>query len=297
MAEQSSFFNAIINNGVPDRTYKAEVFARFFSSFIGNGVFPNPATNLQVVGLDNNMTVRVKAGLGWINGYFYENTDDLVLSVDNADGVLNRIDRVVLRLDFFNREIRLYIKKGTFATNPIPSVITRDADVYELAIADIRVNAGVISITQSNITDLRLNTELCGIVKGTIEEIDTSEIYSQIQTHMQETGLEMNAWVEEAKDFFTNEFNTWFDTIKGALDGDVAGNLLNEINKLKEAIEGMELTSTKVTRPGGKTVEESIAANETSIQNAQNDIQNLQNELSGQRQRLINTQIEIRKLL
>lgn len=272
MAEQSSFFNAIINNGVPDRTYKAEVFARFFSSFIGNGVFPNPATNLQVVGLDNNMTVRVKAGLGWINGYFYENTDDLVLSVDNADGVLNRIDRVVLRLDFFNREIRLYIKKGTFATNPIPSVITRDADVYELAIADIRVNAGVISITQSNITDLRLNTELCGIVKGTIEEIDTSEIYSQIQTHMQETGLEMNAWVEEAKDFFTNEFNTWFDTIKGALDGDVAGNLLNEINKLKEAINNMELTSSNVKRPDGSTVEAALSEHKTIILDLQKQL-------------------------
>ncbi len=177
--EQSSFFNAVINNGIPDRVYKAEVFARFFSSFIGNGVFPNPATNLNVVGLNNNMTITVKEGKAWINGYFYENTDDLILDISNADGVLNRIDRIVARLDFFNREIRTYVKKGSFATNPIAPAIQRDADIYELAIADIRVN-----ITQANITDLRLNKELCGIVTGTIEEIDTTTLYNQLQAHI-----------------------------------------------------------------------------------------------------------------
>ena len=273
--EKSSFFNAVINNDIPDRLYKAEEFARFFSSFIGNGVFPNPATNLNVVGLNNNMTITVKEGKAWINGYFYENTNDLILEISNADGVLNRIDRVVIRLDFLNREIRTYVKKGSFATNPIAPAVQRDADIYELAIADIRVNAGTINITQANITDLRLNKELCGIVKGTIEEIDTTTLFNQLQAYIQEKSLDMQTWIDEAKEFFTNDFNIWFEGIKDILDENTAGNLLNEINKLKEAIEGMELTSTKVTRPNGETVEESIAANETSIQEANTTLENL----------------------
>lgn len=285
--EKSSFFNAVINNDIPDRLYKAEEFARFFSSFIGNGVFPNPATNLNVVGLNNNMTITVKEGKAWINGYFYENTNDLILDISNADGVLNRIDRIVVRLDFLNREIKTYVKKGSFATNPIPPAIQRDADIYELAIADIRVNAGSINITQANITDLRLNKELCGIVKGTIDEIDTTTLFNQLQAHIQEKSLSMDTWLNETKVYFENDFNIWFESIKDILDENTAGNLLNEINKLKEAMEGMELTSTKVTRPNGKTVEESIYANETSIQEANTNITNLQNELTGQKQKAI----------
>lgn len=236
MAEQSSFFNAVIQNGVPDRIYKAEIFARFFSSFIGNGVFPNPATGLQVVSIDNNMTVKVKMGKAWINGYYYENSDDLILNIDNADGVLHRIDSVVLRLDFINREIKTYVKKGVFSSSPLSPNLVRDSSMYELCIANIRVNAGVLSISQSNITDTRLNNELCGIVTQTVNTIDTTELYRQLQEAISEKGISMDTWIEEAKEFFTNDFNTWFDGIKGALDGDIAGNLLNKINDLEQKV-------------------------------------------------------------
>lgn len=36
--EKSSFFNSVSH----DRTYKAEDWAEYFASFIGNGVFPRP---------------------------------------------------------------------------------------------------------------------------------------------------------------------------------------------------------------------------------------------------------------
>lgn len=90
--ERSSFFNAVIDqNGIPDRSYLAEDFARYFSTFIGNGVFPNPANQLQVVAVDDNMQIRIKAGFAWINGYMYENTDDYIFKLYPADGVLNNV--------------------------------------------------------------------------------------------------------------------------------------------------------------------------------------------------------------
>ena len=280
--EKSSFFTSL--NG--DRRYKSSDFAEYFKTFIGNGVFPNPSTNLQATA-NEDMTVTILPGYAWINGYMYANTDSLNLIIENSDSVLNRIDRVVVRLDFLNREIKTYVKKGSFATSPIAPNIQRDADVFELAIADININAGAIKITQSDIKDLRLNKEVCGIVKGTIDEIDTTTLYKQLEAYIEEKSLDMQTWIKQAKDFFTNDFNTWFDSIKGALDGDVAGNLLNEINKLKEAIESMELTSIKVTRPNGKTVEESILENEASIQKNNEDILNLQNELRGTKEKAL----------
>ena len=53
--EKSSFFNSVSH----DRTYKAEDWAEYFASFIGNGVFPVPSTGLQVVANDG-MQLNVK---------------------------------------------------------------------------------------------------------------------------------------------------------------------------------------------------------------------------------------------
>ena len=281
--ENSSFFNAIIQNGVPDRLYKADMFASYFSSFIGNGVFPNPSTNLQVVATDNNMTVRVKAGKAFINGYYYNNDDDLILTIDNADGILHRIDSIVIRLDFINREIKAYVKKGTFSNSPNKPELQRDDDRYELCLADIKINAGAIKITQSNINDNRLNSELCGLVTGTVDQVDTTTLYNQLQAHIEEKSIDMKNWIEEAKEYFSNwlsttqteyndNFNSWFDEIKGTLEGDVAGNLLVKINELEEVVNNLDLVASKVTMSDGNTVEDAITANKTSILSLQSEL-------------------------
>ena len=280
MAQKSSFFNAVINNGVPDRVYKAEEFADYFSSFISNGVFPNPGTNLQVKS-NSDMTVVVNPGKAWINGYYYINTDNLILSIDNADGVLKRIDRVVVRLDYIERNITCNIKKGSFASDANAPILQRDVDAYELCIAEIQIDNGVIDIQQSKITDTRLNSDLCGIVTQTINEIDTTTLYNQLQAHIEEKSIDMKTWIEEAKEYFSNwlsttqteyndNFNSWFDEVKGTLEGDVAGNLLVKINELEEVVNNLDLVASKVTMSDGNTVEDAITANKTSILNNTN---------------------------
>lgn len=297
--ENSSFFNAIIQNGVPDRLYKADMFASYFSSFIGNGVFPNPSTNLQVVATDNNMTVRVKAGKAFINGYYYNNDDDLILTIDNADGILHRIDSIVIRLDFINREIKAYVKKGTFSNSPNKPELQRDDDRYELCLADIKINAGAIKITQSNINDNRLNSELCGLVTGTVDQVDTTTLYNQLQAHIEEKSIDMKTWIEEAKEYFSNwlsttqteyndNFNSWFDEIKGTLEGDVAGNLLVKINELEEVVNNLDLVASKVTMSDGNTVEDAITANKTSIQSANSNISALQSSVNTNKTNIAN---------
>ncbi len=163
MTIRSGFFNSVAG----DRKYDASKFAEYFASFVGNGVFPNPANNLQVMSNDD-MTVTVKAGKAWIDGYIMINDDDYILNIDAADGVLNRIDRVVARLDIVDREIRIEVKKGTFASSPVAPSLQRDADAYELALADILVSAGVVGIVTDKITDLRDNSDLCGKVDSLI---------------------------------------------------------------------------------------------------------------------------------
>ncbi|MCS5499797.1 hypothetical protein NY607_01600 [Lysinibacillus sp. A4] len=192
-----TIYSGIFNSVNGDRKYNAWWFAKYFATFIGNGVFPNPSTNLQVVS-NENMKVVVKPGSGWIDGYFIFSDGDHVLSLDIADGVLKRIDRVVMRLNHFARKIEIVVKKGTFASSPVAPVLQRDGNAYELVLADVFVANGATQITQANITDTRLNNSLCGIVHGTVNQVDTTTLFNQYQS-----------WIEQQKAIYTQELELW----------------------------------------------------------------------------------------
>lgn len=231
MAVRSSFFNSV--NG--DRRYKSNHFAEYFASFIANGIFPNPSNTLQVYE-KTNMTVTVKPGKGWINGYFAINEYDYDLTLDNADGILNRIDRIVLRLDFNARAINLAVKKGAFASAPVAPILQRDADAHELALADIYVTKGTTFIRQSNIADQRLDKALCGVVHGTVSQVDTTTIFNQYSAWFAETTGKTESEISQWQLTVKAEFDEWFVSIQNILDGDVAANLAVRITTLEQQL-------------------------------------------------------------
>ena len=65
MAQRSSFFNSIAG----DRKYRAEDWAEYFGSLIGNGYFAGDSAALQVIP-GAGMTVVVRAGRAFVNGYY-----------------------------------------------------------------------------------------------------------------------------------------------------------------------------------------------------------------------------------
>ena len=258
--EKSSFFNSVSG----DRKYKAEDWASYFGSFIGNGVFPVPSTGLQVVA-GSGMQVTVKAGKAWINGYFYNNTSDLSLTLATADGVLNRIDRIVVRWDLTNRVISVKAKSSSYSASPTAPAVERDADIYELAIADVYVGAGVTAITGSSITDKRLDTAVCGVVAGLVDTIDTTAFNAQLEawfaeyqsdsaaeynslvSYMNSLKLQGNTQYDALEEYFADfkteaqtDFDTWFEGLQDVLDENTAGNLLNMITALTARVDLIE---------------------------------------------------------
>jgi hypothetical protein len=258
--EKSSFFNSISG----DRRYKAEEWAEYFASFIANGVFPNPSTGLQVLA-SNSMIITVNTGKAWINGYFYFNTSNLTITLDNADGVLNRIDRIVVRWDLQDRVISVQVKKGTYSATPSAAAIQRDADAYELVLADVYVGAGAVSISQANITDRRLNSNLCGLVVGTVGELDTTafsaqlqgwfelyqemsaEQYNNLKSYMNSLQIQSDADYIALQEWFSNfqtasnaQFQSWFETLQNTLDENTAANLYNQITLMGERVSLLE---------------------------------------------------------
>ena len=224
--EKSSFFNAQMDaSGEYDREYLAEDFASYFSKFISNGVFPNPSTGLQVIAADTpNMTVTLSVGYGYINGYKYENTTPLTFSIGVADGVLNRKDAIFIRYSKLGRAIKAYKIAGTPGASAVAPSVVRTEDYYDLCVAIISVNAGITAIPQSLIEDTRLNTSLCGIVTGLVEQVDTTTLYNQIQSDL-----------AEFKTVSQAEFDAWFEDINSKLGTEPATALQQQVDTLDAA--------------------------------------------------------------
>lgn len=97
-------FNAVAVDGEYDRVYKAEDWAWYFATFIANGIFPKPSDGLQVVAY-SGMEIRVNAGYAFINGYAFRNPATLSVTLDTAEGALNRVPFSV-QVDILDLNIR-----------------------------------------------------------------------------------------------------------------------------------------------------------------------------------------------
>jgi hypothetical protein len=220
VAEKYGFFNAVeTSSGVYDRTYNAEDFANYFSKFIGNGVFVNPTDGLKV-SAQSGLKVTVKAGSAYIDGYYYELTENKILTIPVNSSSYVQEDSVVIRLDKTNRKMSLELKQNDVS-------VSRTSTVKEIQLATIRKPIGASSFSPSDITDMRPYNEVCGFVTGVVQQISTSDLFSQ----------------------FTAMFNEWFDGIKGQLGQDVATSLQNQINEIKTKVDAMPTVRQGASEP------------------------------------------------
>lgn len=200
MAINSYFFNAVLDDGVYDRSYNAEDMTSYLNELVGNGVFPNPSNQLQVRA-GSGMNVIVGSGSGWINGHKMVNTADYTLEVDTSDVILNRIDAVIFYADLDTRTMGIEIKKGTVASTPVPPTMTRTNTRYEMCLAQIQVNKQITAITAAMITDTRGNGSICGFVAGLIQQMDTTTMFNQWQAQFTEWMNSVQTQFDQFKTF------------------------------------------------------------------------------------------------
>lgn len=167
----SVFFNS--KNG--DRKYDYTDWCRYFSQFITNGVFAEPATAMQVQAI-GGMQVRTAEGSAFVEGHaaYADGSDKLELSMG---GATDRIDSIILRLDMEQRRIYPTVIEGKTAVE----AIVRDGTFYDLALAEVEVTANLYEVTQAQIKDTRMYEQVCGFATGIIKQINTSELFAQYQ--------------------------------------------------------------------------------------------------------------------
>ena len=212
MAETSGFFNALESGGTYDRVYDANDFAEYFALFIGNGVFADPMNQLKVVP-KSGLTVTLKKGNAFIDGYWYKLSEDMDFTLSPNGTSYAITDVIAVTLDKTNRVITAKKKEQVSSIVPVNNGV-----VHELIVASISLGVGVSSITEGMITDQRPYEDYCGFVTGTVDQIDAGEMLTQLEA----------------------QFDEWFNTIQGKLTSDVAGSLQTQIDDLDQKIDDVK---------------------------------------------------------
>lgn len=155
-----------------------------------SGVF-GAENNLAVTAGYGAMQVLVSDGLGWLanenkdgtvfwNDTKSETGTELALPLAVSDAVLPRIDRVVVTwetVDYTEKPV-IEILRGTPSASPAAPALTNNNLKRQISLAQIYIAPAVTKIADENITDERLNSDVCGIVTEDIV-IDTTVAQKQ----------------------------------------------------------------------------------------------------------------------
>lgn len=209
MAEKSGFFNAReTEDGTYDREYDAEQFAEYFANFVSNGVYANPANQLKVVFDDSPskpFVVIVRKGKAYIDGYWYELTEDMEITIPVNTKAYIVKDVIRCTLDKAERKVSIVLEEDVTSDHP-----TNNNNRHDLILSTIIVQPNASKLNAEDITDRRPDKTYCGFVTGVIDQIDTTELFQQ----------------------YDDAFKIWFDEIKDQLSTDAAGNLQTQIGLL-----------------------------------------------------------------
>lgn len=219
MAITYGFYNSM--NG--DRKYDAVQLSSIFDGVIRDGVFQSiggylatkPGTGMQVL---------VSPGKAWFDHTWTVNDADLPLDISQSDLTLSRYDAVVLETDATKsvRENSIKVIKGTPASAPQKPTLTNVGDVHQHPLAYILVPGGSTEIQAQNI-DIMVGKSECPFVTSILESVS-------IEALLEKWEGEFRVWSAEKE----NDFQTWFDDLQSQMEGDVATNLQNQINKINQ---------------------------------------------------------------
>ena len=166
--------------------YSAED-AELYNSTRTSGIYASGDFSISVTGLDNLVTIG--KGLGWIKnseftGKVIAHKNDTVCDVGIPDAYFPRIDAIVIQFDATRspeNATRIIVKKGVASSSPVEPDVVRSEYNYELHLYHILRRPGASSVLASDITDLRMNANYCGLMADSVTRVDTAAIEAQVR--------------------------------------------------------------------------------------------------------------------
>ena len=213
MTVSSGFFNSQNH----DRLYDAEQFSSVFDGVILDGVYQGVGDAFKVTAYpDANNTVIVGTGRAWFDHTWTVNDSQYSIVLAEPNIMLGRIDAIVLDIDRRSSVRKNSIKyiQGALASAPEHPVLIKEELHNQYPLAYITIQPGESAPVNQMYIENKVGTPDCPLVTGVLESMDSDMFTQQM----------------EAK------FEDWFEGIKSSLEGDIALNLQNQINNLKEKL-------------------------------------------------------------
>ena len=149
-------------------SYNAQDVMKYYAGR-NSGVFET-GDNLKV-SANGGLELRINTGMGWLAKDYvasvaFWNESVEYRMVEAGHDTYDRIDLVVVSWNFIQQEQnpKLIIRKGTPASSPVVPSLVNDSSTIEIALARINVAKGAITLSDSNIVDLRGNDTYCPMV-------------------------------------------------------------------------------------------------------------------------------------
>lgn len=143
---------------------------------------------------DNTLTIG--PGVGCIHPgtywaafpYLLANTQ---LTFTDADGTNPRWDAVALTYDKNTNTAGLEVRTGTASASPALPELRRDDDYDEIFLYRVTRPRGATKISTDNIVDLRLNEAYCGLMRDTMDSVDTGVMNAAFTAFLQQIEAEL----------------------------------------------------------------------------------------------------------
>lgn len=141
--------------------------------------------------ISGSRKINIGKGIAWIKNSEFAgkaicNTEGIELTLEPAESILPRIDRIVIGFNATQNATSIYIKKGTPSSNPIAPGRSTTVSLYELVLCDVYIPAGSVDITALNITDRRNDETLCGVMRDGVTHIPTAVLVAQFEALLEQ---------------------------------------------------------------------------------------------------------------
>lgn len=141
-------------------------------------------------------TITVGKGVGCIHvseqwAAFPLNEGDVLLTFADADGVYQRWDVIALVYDKNANMAGLEVRTGLAAETPALPALRRNDDYDEIFLYRVTRPVGATKITADNVVDLRLDGAVCGLMRDTIDAIDTSVMQAAFEAFLTQIETEL----------------------------------------------------------------------------------------------------------
>lgn len=211
--------------------------AELFHCTRNSGIYADDDFQCVASGVDN--TITVGEGIGWIrnskySGKVFANKTAEVVDLGLADANLPRYDVIAIQFNKAQNLTKIVVKNGTPANSPkIPERSVTES-IYELYLCKVYRPAGAVTITANNLTDTRLDAELCGLMGDSVTSVDTSAIDAQVRPLIENLKAEIQGVKDTSGFMFESDWvkNGVIPVNKGGTGATTADEALNNLGAI-----------------------------------------------------------------